>query len=396
MISRVVEYINGIKTFRLYRLTGTKFKRLDQSFNELKKSSIRVELSMMPYVMIFSTIVSFMIPVALIWGTNLLIQGNSTPEQYIAVLMLSVSTSSQLMTIGMLYPELKYLSKSADNLRQIFETQPLPYTKDAFIGADHEITFEHVSFSYENGVSVLNDLSFTVEDGKTTALVGPSGSGKSTVISLISRFWDVDNGEIRMGNEKLRDIRPDALTEEITCVFQDVYLFNDTILNNIRMAKPSATMEEVTQASRLANCHEFIMQMENGYDTLVGEGGSTLSGGEKQRVSIARALLKDAPVVLLDESTSSLDVDNEKEINHALDHLMAEKTVVVIAHRLDTIINADQIIVLDEGSVREKGTHQELCCQQGWYAQMIKEQEVAKTWVIGETSETKDILEDAR
>lgn len=396
VISRVVEYINGIKTFRLYRLTGTKFERLDQSFNELKKSSIRVELSMMPYVMIFSTIVSFMIPVALIWGTNLLIQGNSTPEQYIAVLMLSVSTSSQLMTIGMLYPELKYLSKSADNLRQIFETQPLPYTKDAFIGADHEITFEHVSFSYENGVSVLNDLSFTVEDGKTTALVGPSGSGKSTVISLISRFWDVDNGEIRMGNEKLRNIRPDALTEEITCVFQDVYLFNDTILNNIRMAKPSATMEEVTQASRLANCHEFIMQMENGYDTLVGEGGSTLSGGEKQRVSIARALLKDAPVVLLDESTSSLDVDNEKEINHALDHLMAEKTVVVIAHRLDTIINADQIIVLDEGSVREKGTHQELCRQQGWYAQMIKEQEVAKTWVIGETSETKDILEDAR
>ena len=351
---------------------------------------------MMPYVMVFSTIVSFMIPVALIWGTNLLIQGNSTPEQYIAVLMLSVSTSSQLMAIGMLYPELKYLSKSADNLKQIFETQPLPYTKDAFIGNDHEITFEHVSFSYENGVPVLDDLSFTVADGKTTALVGPSGSGKSTVVSLISRFWDIGQGEIRMGNEKLRDIRPDALTEEITCVFQDVYLFNDTILNNIRMAKPNATMEEVTHACRLANCHEFIMQMENGYDTLVGEGGSTLSGGEKQRVSIARALLKDAPVVLLDESTSSLDVDNEKEINAALDHLMAEKTVVVIAHRLDTIINADQIIVLDEGRVREKGTHQELCRHNGWYAQMIKEQEIAKTWVVGESDVSLTTLEKAK
>lgn len=385
VISRVVEYINGIKTFRLYQLTGTKFERLDRSFHEFKKSSIRVELSMMPYVMVFSTIVSLMIPVALIWGTNLLMQGNSSPEQYIAVLMLSVSTSSQLMTIGMLYPELKYLSKSADNLRQIFATQPLPYSQERLNGGDHEIVFEDVSFSYENDVPVLKNLSFTVADGKTTALVGPSGSGKSTVISLISRFWDVTQGQIKMGGKTIREIRPDGLTEEITCVFQDVYLFNDTILNNIRLAKPNASMEEVVKASRLANCHEFIMQMENGYDTVVGEGGSTLSGGEKQRVSIARALLKDAPVVLLDESTSSLDADNEKEINQALDKLMEHKTVVVIAHRLNTIINADQIIVLADGEIREKGTHQELCQQKGWYAQMIEEQRVAKTWVIGDS-----------
>lgn len=385
VISRVVEYINGIKTFRLYQLTGTKFERLDRSFHEFKKSSIRVELSMMPYVMVFSTIVSLMIPVALIWGTNLLMQGNSSPEQYIAVLMLSVSTSSQLMTIGMLYPELKYLSKSADNLRQIFATQPLPYNQERFNGGDHEIVFEDVSFSYENDVPVLKNLSFTVADGKTTALVGPSGSGKSTVISLISRFWDVTQGQIKMGGKTIREIHPDGLTEEITCVFQDVYLFNDTILNNIRLAKPNASMEEVVKASRLANCHEFIMQMENGYDTVVGEGGSTLSGGEKQRVSIARALLKDAPVVLLDESTSSLDADNEKEINQALDKLMEHKTVVVIAHRLNTIINADQIIVLADGEIREKGTHQELCQQKGWYAQMIEEQRVAKTWVIGDS-----------
>lgn len=390
VISRVVEYINGIKTFRLYQLTGTKFKRLDHSFNEFKKSSIRVELSMMPYVMIFSTIVSFMIPVALIWGTNLLLQGNTSPEQYIAVLMLSVSTSSQLMVIGMLYPELKYLAKSADNLRQIFETQPLSYTKERFESEDHTIAFDQVSFSYENDVPVLKDLTFTVQNGKTTALVGPSGSGKSTVISLISRFWDVSAGTITIGGENVREIRPDALTEEITCVLQDVYLFNDTILNNIRLAKPSASMEEVVKASRLANCHEFIMQLENGYDTMVGEGGSTLSGGEKQRVSIARALLKDAPVVLLDESTSSLDADNEKEINLALDRLMAEKTVVVIAHRLNTIMTADQIIVLADGEILEKGTHQELCQLNGWYAKIIHEQQVARTWVVGEPMELEE------
>lgn len=390
VISRVVEYINGIKTFRLYQLTGTKFKRLDHSFNEFKKSSIRVELSMMPYVMIFSTIVSFMIPVALIWGTNLLLQGNTSSEQYIAVLMLSVSTSSQLMVIGMLYPELKYIAKSADNLRQIFETQPLPYTKESFESMNHGIDFKDVSFSYENDVPVLKNLTFTVEDGKTTALVGPSGSGKSTVISLISRFWDVSTGTITIGGENVREIRPDALTEEITCVLQDVYLFNDTILNNIRIAKPNASMEEVVKASRLANCHEFIMQLENGYDTMVGEGGSTLSGGEKQRISIARALLKDAPVVLLDESTSSLDADNEKEINLALDRLMAEKTVVVIAHRLNTIINADQIIVLSDGEILEKGNHQELCQMKGWYAKMIHEQKVARTWVVGERMELEE------
>ncbi|MGM0215303.1 ABC transporter ATP-binding protein [Enterococcus sp. AZ109] len=390
VISRVVEYINGIKTFRLYQLTGTKFQRLDDSFVELKKSSIRVELSMMPYVMIFSTIVSFMIPVALIWGTNLLLQGNTSPQQYVAVLMLSVSTSSQLMVIGMLYPELKFMAKSADNLRHIFETQPLPYTKDSFESSDHTIEFDDVSFSYENDVPVLKDLSFTVENGKTTALVGPSGSGKSTVISLISRFWDVTTGNISIGGENVREVRPDALTEEITCVLQDVYLFNDTILNNIRIAKQQASMEEVVQASRLANCHEFIMQLENGYDTMVGEGGSTLSGGEKQRVSIARALLKDAPVVLLDESTSSLDADNEKEINLALDRLMEQKTVVVIAHRLNTIINADQIIVLADGEILEKGTHQELCSMSGWYAQMIHEQKVARTWVIGEPMELEE------
>ncbi|GCF95407.1 ABC transporter [Enterococcus florum] len=384
VISRVVEYINGIKTFRLYQLTGTKFKRLDRSFNELKKSSIRVELSMMPYVMIFSTIVSLMIPVALVWGTNLLVQGNSTPEQYVAVLMLSVSTSSQLMVIGMLYPELKYLAKSADNLRIIFETKPLAYTKEHFAAPEHTIAFENVSFSYENDVAVLKNVTFTVDNGKTTALVGPSGSGKSTVINLISRFWDVSEGTITIGGENVRDVRPDALTEEITCVMQDVYLFNDTILNNIRMAKPTASMEEVVEASRLANCHEFILQMEDGYDTLVGEGGSTLSGGEKQRISIARALLKDAPVVLLDESTSSLDADNEKEINLALDRLMKRKTVVVIAHRLNTIVNADQIIVLTDGEILEQGTHQDLCASEGWYARMIHEQRIARQWVVGE------------
>lgn len=382
VISRVVEYINGIKTFKLYQLTGANFKRLDQSFNELKKSSIKVELSMMPYVMIFSLIVSMIIPVALVWGTTLLLNGNTTAERFAAVLMLSISTSSQLVAVGILYPEMKFISKSADNLRHVMTALPLSYTQEALITDDYTIQLEDVSFSYENDVPVLSHLSCMIPNGTTTALIGPSGSGKTTVINLISRFWDATSGKVMIGGTDISAVMPDALTSHISCVFQEVYLFNDTILENIKIAKPEATQAEVVAACTAANCHSFIMKLENGYDTMVGEGGSTLSGGEKQRISIARALLKDAPIVLLDETTSSLDVDNEREINQALDKLMENKTVVVIAHRLNTIISADQIIVLDEGRIREKGTHDELLASNDWYAEMYEEQEKARTWVV--------------
>ncbi|MGX2946292.1 ABC transporter ATP-binding protein [Enterococcus alishanensis] len=382
VISRVVEYINGIKTFKLYQLSGAKFQRLDQSFNDLKKSAIKVELSLIPYVMVFSTIVSFIIPVALVWGTYLLTNEASSPESFIAVLILSISISGQLMAIGMLYPQMKFIAKSADNLREVLSAKPLNYQVDALDGANHAIQLEDVSFSYENGVPVLKNIYCEIPDGTTTALIGPSGSGKSTIIHLISRFWDVRSGKLTIGGVNLTTVKPDALTKHISCVFQEVYLFNDTILNNIKIAKPNADHSEVVAACQAANCHDFILKLENRYDTIVGEGGSTLSGGEKQRISIARAILKDAPIVLLDETTSSLDVDNEREINQALDKLMEKKTVVVIAHRLNTIINADQIIVLNEGKIREKGTHFELLANNDWYAQMYQEQVSARNWVI--------------
>ncbi|MBS7577543.1 MULTISPECIES: ABC transporter ATP-binding protein [unclassified Enterococcus] len=382
VVSRVVEYINGIRTFRLYKLTGTKFIRLNQSFNDLRKSSIKVELSIGPYVVIFQTIVSMILPLALVWGTYLLIEGQVTTERFIAVLMLSISISSQLVAVGGIYAEMKFFAKSVNNIKNVLGEKPLSYETQQFIGENHQIQFNQVSFAYEADVPVIKDLNLTIAEGETCALIGPSGSGKSTLIALVSRFWDVTEGQITIGNQAINHLKPDAITEQISCVFQDVYLFNDTIINNIRLAKPEATIEEVEAVCRIARCHDFISQLENGYETIVGEGGSTLSGGEKQRISIARALLKDAPIVLLDETTSSLDVDNEKEINEAMDYLMRDKTVIVIAHRLNTIINADQIVVLDQGQLREKGNHRTLLENDDWYAQMYREQEKARNWTV--------------
>lgn len=382
VISRVVEYINGIKTFKLYNQTGTRFQRLDDSFNELRKSSIKVELSIMPSVMAFSSLISMIIPAALLWGTQLMISGDTSPERFIAVIMLSISVSNTMVGIGSLYPSMKFINKATDNIKAVFNEQPLPYLLGAELGEQYDIEFKKVDFHYTEKIKVLNRLSFTAEAKQTTALIGPSGSGKSTIISLISRFWDIDKGELLIGGRNTKDIDPDKLNEKISTVFQDVYLFNDTILNNLLVGNPKASFEEVISVCQAANCHDFIMKLPNAYETMVGEGGSTLSGGEKQRISIARAILKDAPIVLLDESTSSLDIDNELEINHALDVLMRDKTVIVIAHRLNTILNADKIIVLDNGSIREMGTHKELLLHRGWYAEMYDSQQKAKEWVV--------------
>lgn len=293
-----------------------------------------------------------------------------------------ISLSSMMATLGSLYPELKYLSKAAENILQVRQEAPLPYREDAAQLNAFDVSFSHVNFAYEKNVPVLHDVSFSVKPGTTTALVGPSGSGKTTIISLISRFWDVSKGSITIGGSDIREQSPDVLTGKMAIVFQDVYLLHDTIANNIRVGKPGASMEEIIAVAKAAQCHEFISALPDGYDTVVGEGGNTLSGGEKQRISIARALIKDAPIVLLDETTSSLDADNEKEIHRALDALMKDKTVIVIAHRLNTIIGADQILVLDEGIICERGNHKELLAQNGWYARMISEQTKAREWSI--------------
>lgn len=380
--SHLVEYINGMKTFRLYHLIGSHFQRLDQSLLALKQASIHREIAILPVAMCFSTFISFMVPVSLILGTYFLVNQTLDQVYFFIVILLAVSVSNILSVLGSLYPQIRAVLQASENILAVLHEKTLPYQKENIELKNFDIEFLHVTFQYQNHISVLKDLSFQAKQNTTTALIGPSGSGKTTIVSLLARFWDVQEGEITIGGEKIKDISPDNLTQYMAIVFQDVYLLNDTVFNNIRLSCPQASDKDVVRVAKAACCHEFIMNMENGYDTVIGEGGSTLSGGEKQRIAIARALLKDAPIVLLDETTSSLDADNEYEIQKAMQRLMKNKTVLVIAHRLQTIIDADHIIVLDDGKIKEEGNHCQLLKQDGWYAKMYRAQQKAQSWKI--------------
>jgi ATP-binding cassette subfamily B protein len=285
------------------------------------------------------------------------------------------------MTVVLInYAEIRYAVLSAERIMDIQKVQPLD-GKDINKDTKGEIRFENVTFGYQKE-DVLKDVSFTIKPCSITALVGPSGSGKSTITRLVSRFWDVEKGSIYLDNKDIRKLEPEKYLENISMVFQDVYLFKDTIGNNIRVGKKDATREEVEWAAKQACCHDFIMKLPKGYDTPIGEGGCTLTGGEKQRVSIARALLKDAPIVLLDEATASLDPENELQVQRAINTLVSNKTVVIIAHRLKTIRNADNILVLKGGRVVERGHHDELIMQGGLYYKLWDFQQKSTGWTM--------------
>ena len=383
VISRIIEYINGIKTFKLYNLTGRRFERLDRSFADLKRESIRMELSIMPFSVLFSVATSLIVPLGLVAGTLMFMDGQLDAPRLIAAVMIAVSISSMMTTLGVIYPELNYLAKAAEGIERIQAERPLAYRDGNPRFTSFDVRFDDVRFGYADGKEVLHGVTFTAQPGTRTALVGPSGSGKTTVISLISRFWDASSGSVRVGGHEVRDIAPDALAEQVAVVFQDVYLLADTVANNIRVGKPDATQEEVEAAARAAHCHDFIEALPQGYDTLVGEGGSTLSGGEKQRISIARALLKDAPIVLLDEATANVDPENEDELQAAIEELTRRKTVVMIAHRLKTVRHADQILVLDGGRIVQRGTHDALMAEGGIYEDFVRMREKALGWKVG-------------
>ena len=381
MVSTVMEYIKGIKIFKAHNMTSTHFERLLESLEKVRKISVQIECQMAPPTAIYSILVNFLMPLVLLGGSYLLLGGQIPNESFIAFLIMSMAISGLLISFEHYYIMLKDLKLAADNLEKAMSHAPLPYQDDSFTLEQYDVAFQKVCFSYDNGEEVLHHISFTAPEGSVTALIGPSGSGKSTVANLIARFWDVSSGVITIGGRDIRELEPDRLLQSISAVFQENTLLSDTILNNIRVGKPDATMEEVIVAAKAACCHDFISKLPDGYNTVLAEGGTSLSGGEKQRIAIARAILKNAPILLLDESTASLDADNEERINRALDHLMKGKTVFVIAHRLNTIQNADQIILLNNGNIEEIGTHLELLKKRGHYYSMIQEQEKAKAWI---------------
>lgn len=382
MISIVLEYIKGMKVFKSHNMTSTHFSRMSDTLDEIRKTNVKTEIKMSAPTGMYAIVANFILPLVLLVGSYLFLGGAITPDQLEAFMLMSLALSALLIAFEHSYNLLKDLKLAAVNLEKAYDTKPLPYKEENVKLAHFDVAFDHVDFSYNHQADVLHDICFHAKEGGTTALIGPSGSGKSTVASLIARFWDASQGCIRIGGRDVRDMNPDGLLHYISEVFQENTLLSDTVYNNIKAGRDSATEEEVIAAAKAAHCHEFIEKLPEGYQTRLSEGGNTLSGGEKQRIAIARAILKDAPILLLDESTASLDADNEAKINQALDRLMKGKTVFVIAHRLNTIQNADQIILLNQGRIEEMGTHAELLKKQGHYYEMVQEQEKAKKWIV--------------
>ena len=379
VVSRMIEYISGMELFKSYNLAGEKFKRLKNSFNDLKKESINTEIALAPYILIFQLTVDISFALLLLASTQFFISGSINKIMFFSYIIIGLSLSNILKAFSGQYVFFQYMKLATDKLINVYNEKEISYEFKVMPFKNYDIKFENVSFSYEKDKTVLKNISFKAKQGTSTALVGSSGSGKTTVTNLIARFWDCQSGIISIDGIDITKIYPEELLTNISMIFQDVYLVNDTIENNIKLGKPDATHEEVVKAAKDASCHEFITELENSYDTVVGEGGSTLSGGEKQRISIARALLKDTPIILLDEATASLDADNEHEIRKSLDKLIKNKTVITIAHKLNTIKNYDQIIVMSDGIIEEKGTHEELMKNRKRYYEMYTEMKKAQS-----------------
>ncbi|AFC30559.1 ABC transporter ATP-binding protein/permease [Paenibacillus mucilaginosus 3016] len=369
--NRLQEYLNGIRVIKAYNLTGERFVRLERSFSELMRQSIRLEGLLGPIVLSAMACVRAGLTLMTMAGVHLLLGGSLEVTTFVAFLIIGTRIFDPLTTALAGYAELRYCEQAGERIVQLLREPVMQGERQP--PADHDVELKQVTFGYRDQ-PVLRDVSVSIPAGSFTAFVGPSGSGKSTILRLIARFYDPEKGVVTMGGEDLRAMDPEALLHKVSMVFQDVYLFQDTIAANIRFGRSSATREEIEEAARLACCHDFILKLPNGYDTMVGEGGSTLSGGEKQRISIARAMLKNAPILLLDEATASLDPGNEAEIQKAIDRLVRGRTVIVVAHRLKTVQHADRIVVLDQGRVVEQGRHDELLSAHGLYARLWRRQ----------------------
>lgn len=327
-----------------------------------------------------TTIVGFGVAIA-VCALVFYFGGSVTLSNCILLLIASFMVYQQLENAGNMSDNLQMLGESMRTANAIDETPVMDIEGKEITPKDASIDFENVTFAYQDR-KILDDVSLHIPARTTTAVVGPSGGGKTTLCNLIARFWDVQSGKILLGGYDVKEYKLDNLMKNISMVFQNVYLFNDTIENNIRFGKPDATHEQVVAAAKAACCHDFIEALPDGYDTVLGEGGGTLSGGEKQRISIARAMLKDAPIVILDEATASVDPENEEEVQKAIDALTHNKTIIMIAHRLKTVRSADQILVLNGGKITQRGTHETLAKQPGLYADFLKAREEAAGWKL--------------
>ena len=373
-----IEFIQGISVIKAFGM-GEKDERVKKDIDGSCVNNINLSEKSIPSSICAGLTIQLFEIMIISYAFFMWNSGEISPQKAINLLIMSfvifqsVSQAGSILSmIGLLDSSLKDIS-SIENAEEIKVLSPIQNIKS------NEIEFKNVSFSYGKG-EVLKGISVALKPNTLTAIIGPSGSGKTTFCKLIPRFYDVSEGEILIGGAKITNISTEELMKNISMVFQNVYLFEDTIMNNIRLAKPNASDEDIISAAKKARCHDFIKSLQKGYETKIGEAGSTLSGGEKQRIAIARAILKDAPIVILDEFTSALDVENERHILQAIDNLVQNKTVIMIAHRLETVRKADNIIVLDKGEIAQEGTHNELITQDGIYKSFISIRERANKW----------------
>ena len=376
------EYLSGMKILRSYNQIGKGFSKLEDAYKNLKDISIRGETLGGSFLGFALTFARAGLPLMCFAGTYLIVGGEIGLTEFLSIIIIGTKIISPLLTWIRYTAVLRMQYVSATRIDNVMKKKELSGEKSIQVKDLGDIEFAHTSFSYLQGKNVIDDMSCTFKKNSLTAIVGPSGGGKSTILKLIARFWDVKSGSIKIGGVSLNEINPDQWLKHISMVLQEVYLFHDTIRENIMFGNKNATEEDMIRSSKLAGCHEFIEKLPEGYNTIVGEGGSTLSGGEKQRISIARAILKNAPILLLDEPTSSLDSKNEVLVQKAISNLVKDKTVIMIAHRLKTIKNADKIIVLDKGRIVEEGRHSELLEKQGLYARLWHLQNKSKEWKI--------------
>ena len=381
LVEKVLEYVQGIAEVKAYNLTGKKSRALNEAIDENSAANTKAEMAFVPIMFLQNLTAKLLGVVVAIISVAFYLNGTMELLNAVVMILAAFILFGALDTAGNYSALLRNVDLYVGKAQAVLDMPTMDIDGKDIIPSNYDIDVENTEFSYDKR-KIIDGVSIHIPQHTTTAIVGPSGGGKTTLCHLISRFWDVDKGCVKIGGVDVREYSMDSLMRNFSFVFQSVYLFQDTIANNIRFGQPDAPMEKVIEASRKACCHDFIMALPDGYDTVIGEGGASLSGGEKQRISIARAIMKDAPIIILDEATANVDPESEQELTAAIEALTKEKTILMIAHRLKTVRHADNILVIDKGRIAQSGTHEQLMEQGGIYRRFVESREQAVGWKV--------------
>ena len=381
LVEKVLEYVQGVAEVKAYNLTGEKSRALNEAIDENSAANTKAEMAFVPIMFLQNLTAKLLGVVVAIVSVAFYLNGTMELLNAVVMILAAFILFGALDTAGNYSALLRNVDLYVGKAQAVLDMPTMDIDGKDIIPPTYDIDVENAEFSYDKR-KIIDGISIHIPQHTTTAIVGPSGGGKTTLCHLISRFWDVDKGCVKLGGVDVREYSMDSLMRNFSFVFQSVYLFQDTIANNIRFGQPDAPMEKVIEAARKACCHDFIIALPDGYDTVIGEGGASLSGGEKQRISIARAIMKDAPVIILDEATANVDPESEQELTAAIEALTKEKTILMIAHRLKTVRHADNILVIDNGRIAQSGTHEQLMEQDGIYRRFVESREQAVGWKV--------------